>query len=197
MDDAGTVHMLQGLHDGSERADDLFHPPTAFRGDLVTQSRAVQIFHHDIGSIIGLEIVEDRDNGRFACKIVQYSGLFQKAFQIRPELGSLGRVQNADIASVCTGTGGFPSAEIPAKIFLDRHMVSVVDMQCLIGDAEPALADHAQDPVSFVQDRALRQSIPAAFSGAGSDLFPHNGIGLLHTGDYFVHFHRVHRLQKA
>ena len=148
----GAQRGKQGLNEGKQLSGR--DPPAALGGQL-HEIGALHILHHDIGGVVGLEIVADHDDLRLLFHARHGAGLVQEALEPLVIILRLG----SHPADHRQGGLGEPGDPVDGEIFLDGHFHFQTEIAADVGDAEAALAQGAPDQIASSQDRAQRQMV--------------------------------------
>ena len=149
MQEADLVHLPQALEQRPQDGVELGRRQRPFGLDALVQRLAAQQLHDDVGGAVLLEEVEDLHDGRRLVQGGERAALLDEAFAAPAEiLGDLGRARQHRGAVLAHG-------QRHRQIFLERHLAIELGVAGAIGDAEAALAEHAQDLVAA--DAAARR----------------------------------------
>ena len=140
--EARFVHLAQALEQRPQDRFQLGRQQRAFGLDALLQRLATQQLHDDVGGAVLLEEVEHFHDRRRLVQSGERAALFDEAVAAPAEiLGDLGRARQHGGAVLAHG-------QRHRQVFLERHIAIELGIAGPIGDAEAALAKHAQDLIA-------------------------------------------------
>ena len=164
VDDARRVHARERLHQRQQQLSRVLDAEAAaVLLHVLVQGQALDIVHHEVGRAVLLEVAVDAHDVRVPDEVRERLRLLQEQLlavaEVLPPLAGE-QLHRAGVAAAAGHVG--------RQILLDRDALLRLVVLGDIGHAEAALAEHAPDDVTSVQDRAgpQRERIARLLSGA-------------------------------
>ena len=151
----------QGLYHGEEL---LGGKPAAPLGHQFGEGGALDVFHDDIGGIVGLEEVPHADDDLLLIHLGHGPG-FVEEFLLAPLKAFPGRAYA--VARQLRGYGGVAAGLVHGIIFLDGHLKLQPQVAADVGDAKTTFPQHPAHQVTVHQHGAGPQMVGGRDIGPG------------------------------
>ena len=161
MQEARLVHAPQAVDQRPEDHVERCRRERTLGLDPLLERLAAQQFHDNVGGAVGLKEIEHLHNRCSFVEVGQDAAFFDEMATPPIEIaGYLSRARQHGVPVLA-------HRECYREVFLERHLATELGVAGKIGDAEPALAQHAQNLVAA--DRAAHRQ--------GDIINPRRGVG--------------------